>query len=147
MQTRDNKLLSDIEEYGWHVIMVIEDEEGPGFAYSIGLYRVFHHPEIIVFGLPLDVMHEIINVIGNEVKSGARFLAINSYNGIVADYPVAFREMAKHHYDQYLGQAIGYYQYESFPTLQCFWQSKHGHFPWETGYPESLKAQQPILND
>src|SRR4051794_27391344 len=31
----DRKLLADVERHGWHVVCVEEDEEGPGFAYSI----------------------------------------------------------------------------------------------------------------
>lgn len=147
MHKTEHKLLSDIEKHGWHVINVLEDTEGPGFAYSVGLYQVFHHPEILIFGLSLNTMHEIINVIGNNIKSGTKFLASERYNEIVEDYTVAFQVITKRHYDKYLGWAIWYYKHETFPVLQCFWPSKNGYFPWETEYPASLKTRQPILND
>lgn len=41
---RERKLVSDIEEFGWHVIMIAEDDEGPAFAYSIGLFKILGHP-------------------------------------------------------------------------------------------------------
>ena len=44
----DDKVLSDIEEYGWHVVKVMEDNSGPGFCYSIGLFKTFGHPEIMI---------------------------------------------------------------------------------------------------
>src|SRR5262249_31703607 len=69
----DRKLLADVEGYGWHVIGVEEDEEGPGFAYSIGLYHTFHHPEVIVFGLSVRVLHRIVNAVGEGVRSGKKF--------------------------------------------------------------------------
>src|SRR5947209_11847293 len=69
----DRKLLGDVARHGWHVIGVEEDEEGPAFAYSIGLYRTFGHPEVIVLGLPVRVLHRIINAVGEEVRSGERF--------------------------------------------------------------------------
>ena len=68
----DRQLLADVEQHGLHVIGVEEDEEGPGFAYSIGLYHSFDHPEVIVFGLPVRVMHPIINGIGEQVRAGKR---------------------------------------------------------------------------
>jgi hypothetical protein len=61
----DRKLLADVQEYGWHIIGVEQDEEGPAFAYSIGLYHTFQHPEAILFGLDVKVMQQIINGIGD----------------------------------------------------------------------------------
>jgi hypothetical protein len=40
-------VIADIEKYDLSVIMIDEDEEGHRFAYSIGLYHNFKHPEII----------------------------------------------------------------------------------------------------
>ena len=70
---RDRKLASDVEEFGWHVALIPEDEEGPAFAFSIGLFRKFGHPEVVVFGLGIEAMHEIVNLIGEEVRRGRRF--------------------------------------------------------------------------
>jgi hypothetical protein len=44
----DAQMRADIATYGWHVIKVLEDDEGPGFAFTIGLYQRFEHPELIV---------------------------------------------------------------------------------------------------
>ena len=72
-EDRERKVVSDIEEFGWHVVMIPDDDEGPAFAYSIGLFKSFGHPEVILFGLDLGVMHQIINLIGEEVRLGRRF--------------------------------------------------------------------------
>lgn len=69
----DRKLLADVERHGWHVIGVEEADEGPAFAYSIGLYHNFQHPEVILFGLPVRVMHRVINAVGEKIKSGEKF--------------------------------------------------------------------------
>ena len=71
MTAGDAQMRSDIETYGWHVIKVLEDDEGPGFAFTIGLFKRFGHPELIVFGLPLDTMHEMLNAAGEaEMPDG-----------------------------------------------------------------------------
>ena len=53
----DEKLKSFVKNNGWYVIKVLEEENEPRFAYSVGLYKTFGHPEIIFIGLPHDVTH------------------------------------------------------------------------------------------
>lgn len=68
------KLLADLKDPGWHVIGVTEDEEGPGFVYTIGLFHNYQHPEIIAFGLDVPILWQIVNVIGG-VLSGRPWLS------------------------------------------------------------------------
>src|SRR5260370_7964353 len=35
---------SDIEKLGWHLLAISGDEQGPGFAYTIGLSQPIQHP-------------------------------------------------------------------------------------------------------
>jgi hypothetical protein len=70
MDKGDEKLLNDIEKYGWHVVKVMEDDRGPRFAYSVGLYKTYNHPKIIIIGLKLDLAHVLINNIGEDIKNG-----------------------------------------------------------------------------
>jgi len=52
----DAKVLQDIQRVGWHVTSVFarKEDEGPEWAFSIGLFHSFCHPEVIVHGLPLE---------------------------------------------------------------------------------------------
>ena len=68
------RIRSDIEIFGWHVVKVLEDENGPGFGYSIGLFQTFSHPEILIVGLRLDLIHLLINNIGADIKKGKIFI-------------------------------------------------------------------------
>ena len=52
----DRKLLADVEQFGWHMVGIEQDNEGPAFVYSVGLYQTFRHCEILVVGLSVDVM-------------------------------------------------------------------------------------------
>jgi hypothetical protein len=69
----DRKLLADVKQVGWHVIKVAGDDEGPAFAYSIGLFHSFQHPEIVTFGLDVTDMHRMINAIGEAVRGNGTF--------------------------------------------------------------------------
>jgi hypothetical protein len=144
-EDREQKLVSDIEEVGWHVIMIPEDDEGPALAYSIGLFQTFGHPEIIVFGLDLEVMHHVINLIGEEVRRGQRFADGQTASGIIEGYDVRFLDVARRHYPERFGYARWYYKGDDFPALQCLWPDKQGRFPTGAYYAEPLRACQPLL--
>ena len=113
------KLLTDVKDPGWHVIGVTEDDEGPGFAYTIGLHHSYRHPEIIVFGLDVPILWRIVNVIGEEVKKGEKFENNQEGEDILKGYLVFFRRVQKGHYREYLGYARWFYQGNAFPVLQA----------------------------
>lgn len=52
----DNRTKSDIEKYGLSVILIEASDYLP-FAYRIGLWAKFNHPEIICFGLSTQTLH------------------------------------------------------------------------------------------
>jgi hypothetical protein len=141
----DRKLLADVARHGWHVIGVEEDEEGPAFAYSIGLYHSFKHPEIIVLGLPVDVMHRIINAVGKQVRSEERLEHLDESGDVLDGYSVAFRTVEHRHYSDYFGYARWFYRGNDFPCLQCVWPDSRHRYPWHTEFNVALAQRQPLL--
>ncbi len=70
----EKKVITDVQQHGWHLIGIEGDAEGPGFAYSIGLYHTLKQPEIIIFGLKaVSMMFQIINGIGDEMRKEVKF--------------------------------------------------------------------------
>lgn len=67
MDEHEAQTLADIDRFGWSVFKVGNDM-GPDFAYSVGMFRTLSHPEILIFGLPLDTMHRLINDVGERVR-------------------------------------------------------------------------------
>lgn len=143
----DQKLLSDIEEYGWHVIKVMGDEEGPGFGYSIGLYKTFDHPEIIIIGLKLDLIHSIINGIGEDIRIGKIFNPGHYYNGVIEGFACHFTSVEKKYYDEYVGYAKWYYKGTDFPLTQCIYPTVKNVYPWQKEWPKEIQTLQPILGN
>jgi hypothetical protein len=64
-----------VQEYGWYVALFEADTATSAFAYSIGLWKNYGHPEIILFGLEVQTMGKILNLAGEKVKSGRPLLA------------------------------------------------------------------------
>ncbi|HEX7858914.1 MAG TPA: DUF4262 domain-containing protein [Verrucomicrobiae bacterium] len=138
----ERKALKDVAESGCHVIKVMEDDSGPGFAYSIGLFHNFDHPEILVVGLDLHLMHVILNNLRDEIRSGERFRAKQRYADILEGFDCEFREVAISHYCELFGWAKWFYRGTEFPALQCVWPDMKGHFPWEADFNTKLKRRQ-----
>jgi len=141
----DRELLANVKEYGWHVMGVKEDEQGPAFAYSIGMYQTLDRPEVIIFGLAFDVMHPLINGIGQQIRAGNRFDDLDEAEDIVEGYNVMFRSVLLRHYQEYFGYARWFYQGDDFPVLQCVWPDGQHRYPWHPECPEAIKKRQPVL--
>jgi hypothetical protein len=143
----DRKLLADVERHGWHVIVVEEDEEGPAFAYSIGLHYTFGHPEVILFGLPVRVMHQIINGVGEQVRASKRLGHLDESGDVLDGFNVCFRTVEQRHYREYLGYAGWFYRGDDFPALQCVWPDSRHRYPWHPEAGSDFLRRQPVLSD
>ena len=81
----DARVLGDIQRVGWHVTGVFaqRDATGPEWAFSIGLFHSFQHPEVVVFGLPFQRCMDIVSLIGQEVQTGKRYEPGAEYTDIL----------------------------------------------------------------
>jgi hypothetical protein len=147
MDPGDAQVHADIATYGWHVIEVAEDDEGPGFAFTIGLYRRFQHPELIVFGLALDTMHLMLNAAGEAVRAGRTYAAGQNYEDVLEGYACTFRPVPSRHYEAFLGYARWYYEGDDFPTLQLVWPDREHRYPWAAPTDAWIRDAQPVLAD
>ncbi|GAB4045683.1 DUF4262 domain-containing protein [Spirosoma litoris] len=131
--TRKEKIEKDVKLHGWIVYNII-DKTLPTFAYTVGLYATFGHPEIIISGLRKEIGHQILNDIGNDVRKGINRQADQSYSDILQNYNCVFKQISENTYQDYLGQAMVFYDEERIPFLQCVYPDKMGKFPWEDTY-------------
>ena len=143
----DKQVLQNIEEYGWHVVKIMEDDEGPGFCFSIGLFKTFNHPEILIVGLKLDLAHILINNIGESIRNGKRYDTTAPHDDILDGFNCYMVDVEVRHYREYLGYATWYYEGSNFPTLQCVYPTVKGIFPWQDEWPNELKDLQPVLGN
>lgn len=142
-----NKLTDDIVKYGFEVIMVPQTNYLPSFAYTVGLWKSYKHPELISLGLPIDTLHTMLNTVAFEVIKKEKLIEIGrNYHDILEKYPVQFLTVDKRNIPDYFGQAISYYQTVDFPALQLIWPDDKGIFPYESDFREDLIYLQPLLD-
>jgi hypothetical protein len=135
-----------IDACGWAVVRIDAEAQEPAYAYSVGLHSTFAHPEVIVFGLDLDVLHRIVNTIGEAVKTGERFEVGDADDRVLEGYRCAFREVAAAAESAYMGILISYCGHE-VPALQCIWPDREGRFPWQVGVDAEFRERQPMLSE
>ena len=142
----EKKLLDNIEEFGWAVILLEATDYLPSFAYTIGLWKSYQHPELISFGLTTKTLHLILNDAAAIAKSGRVIEVGKNYNDFFERNDTQFVNVDSRNIIDYFGQAINFYGSEDFPAKQLVWTDRNNKFPWETGYEEEFAYRQPLLD-
>lgn len=140
-------ILDTIKKYGHFIALLEPDASVPGFAYTVGLYKKYKHPEIICFGLDNELMMNLLNQAGDMIKGGFSFEAGKFYKEFLDGYEVQFLEVDKDYYSDYAGYAAWYNDNkQDFPMLQLVWPDSNHKFPWEEDFNQNLKFRQPMLD-
>ena len=145
LDARDIEIITDVRDNGWHVVRVAEEDGAPGYAHSIGLCHNFSHPEVVVFGLSDDVLAGVIDDIGDDVRSGQRFLPGSVHGGLLEGVECLFKPVHRRWYAPFLSDCDWFYCGGSFPVVQCVWPDRAGRFPWDVGFDDEWKSLQPLL--
>jgi hypothetical protein len=146
----EQNVLGDIARVGWSVIIIPTDDEGPGFAYSVGIMHTLDHPELIMFGLDGNVAALLINAMGDMVRDGRRFDAAGLYEGIIDRYACKCLAVAARWHEVYLGYAMWHRRQVgrigTLEAVQCLWPDRAGLFPDEPGCDPAVVRAQPLLS-
>ena len=140
------KALSNIEQYGCHVIHVAGEGELPPFSYSVGIQRTSAVPEIVVIGLKQPISHFAVNEYNRRVRDGERFSHDQSASGFLEGFDVLFLNVGRIHYRDYFGWNRWLYKGDNFEVLQLVWPSTKGVWPWQPEAFDGFDKWQPILS-
>jgi hypothetical protein len=144
MSDAEDTVAHHIADFGWAVTMVPEDDEGPGFAYTTGLTEKFGHPELLIQGLQLEVMHGVLNLAGERVRDGVRFLAGQHAEDLLDGFACGLRTVDVNKHREYLGVAVGRYGLGKFDVLQILWPDKENHLPTDDACAAAVRRAQEL---
>lgn len=139
------ELLDNVADFGWHVVGVEGEKNIPGWAYSVGFFKTFSHPEVVVFGLPADVADSMINLIGERIEGGERFEDGAEIDDLLQGVTCALRPVLEKWYAPFLGAATWFYKGIGFPAVQCIWPDHEQHYPWDRKFRRDWLWAQPLL--
>ena len=144
LAARDLNMAWHIEEHGWSVVVVAEELEVPGWAYSVGMWHTMRAPEVCMFGLRGRDMHTWVNAAGQQVRAGQPLRADEERLGVLDGFPVVVRPVHPSWHDEILGLACDFYR-GPVPAMQLVWPDRQGLFPWQPGAGERCRTHQPRL--
>lgn len=143
---RRTKMLTDIRSHGYHKVGVFsEDEEESEFAYTVGMFHTYRHPELVVFGMSVEEEFAILDRVRDLVADGATFSHESKSTDVLSGSSVIFLDVSREEYDEYLVQAENFYRSDDFPALLISWPNAEGIFPWEIAAPGWLTQKQPAV--
>jgi hypothetical protein len=140
-------LLQQAEQHGNAIMQVAGDDSGAPYAFTVGAWRRFGVAEAVVVGLPQEMSQVLLTAYVQESGRGRRFLpgTIDEtfFNGVA----VAFEQVARGWYPEFLGSAFLLYPKGDFPAIQIIVPTANGIWPWEPDAPPGFAAWQPILTE
>jgi len=149
----DQKVIDNVATRGWHCMLVSSSKDGePSFAYTVGLWENLSSPELIVFGLPLDFMHRMLDRAVDNIRSGVSVAEGVRWSGLLANHECISREASPANTAEYLRFARWYFGYRRgaglLTAFQLFWPGAvDGLFPWERGCDPEVRRLQPPLHE
>jgi hypothetical protein len=142
----EKKINADIELFGWSIVAFEASDYLPSYAYTIGLGQKYQHPEMIIFGLPVSILHKVLNEAGAIVKSGKVLESHKVYDDFFENGHVQFVAVDKRSWNDYFGHGIALNGEHPFSALQLVWTDRNYKFPWEDVFEEEFKFKQPLLD-
>ncbi|HEX6810134.1 MAG TPA: DUF4262 domain-containing protein [Planctomycetota bacterium] len=146
LQPSERQILDDVEEHGVHIVHVPERGERPPFSATVGLWHSFEQPEVIVFGMPREVAHMLLDAIADEASEGKTFLSGSQHDGLLQHYAVRFLDVPASLRGEYFTAAAWAYDGAPFSAVQLVWPDKQGRWPWSEGVREAFRECQPVLS-
>lgn len=141
----ERKVLEDIAEYGWHCVHIFAEGDLPPYAFTVGVFETYKHPELIIFGLPREVAHQVLDLAVRALRSGAITDLSLPSDELLNGYPCVFVQVPESEYFEHVGYDRWYYEGNAFPLYQIVWPSRERKFPWHPDASEEFRRVQPVL--
>ncbi len=126
--------------------IILQPPERPIWAYTLGLGLSVSMPDIVIIGLPPQVMHQMVLTLatmaagGEKLEHGFRTDALLQ-NDLVCE----LRAVDPAWLDVFLVHAKAIYEDRPYAALQITWPDKQNRLPHEEGFDEALRRRQPQL--
>jgi hypothetical protein len=143
----DQRVIDDVERYGLHITNILAEGELPPFSFTIGLYKTWRHPEVLIYGLKHESAQDILNGVADELRRGRAFSAGEEYEGLLEGYRCTFKPIPASQIAEHLGVASWFYEHEPFPASQLIYPDRSHRWPWDPGTTETFRRQQLVLAD
>ena len=146
----ERDLIKSVKTHGWQCISVLGEENSPPFAYTVGFWETLCTPELIVFGLGSELMHEMLWTMYDELRKG-RSLSDHARWPLLRGHDCISRRVHPSRVvPDHFNSALWCRRFKTGETAvdayQLFWPgAQDGLFPWEAGCDSYVRELQPLL--
>ena len=141
----DRTTIGHVGEHGWSVVQIPEDDLGPGWAFTVGLWHSHRRPELAIFGLAIDTMKAGLNVLGQQIADGWPPELDHERSHVIDGDPVLFRAAEPGWDKAFFGTAAAFYRRSPIPFIQVLWADTHQRFPTHPRCEPTVRDRQPSL--
>lgn len=141
----DKIVIANINEFGWHCVNVIEDDNHPCWSYTIGLFETWQHPELIVIGRSRATSQAMLKTLADDIELNSAPNFTDPEGHLLLGLKCRFLEVNARYYSDYVGFALWHYRKRRFPLYQIIWPNNDGICPWDESASDAFKEWQPVL--
>lgn len=136
-------MIHDVQRYGWHVVE-LRNSIGPSWSYTVGLWHTYRFPEVVIFGLPVDVRFDCLDSLVQGLRAGRRPVSRQLTTGLLEGAPTVLREVDPSWFHEML-ELLEWASPSMPPVTQLVWPDGRDRFPWEGGFDPELHGWQPEM--
>lgn len=122
----ERRLVQAIEQKGFSLV------HQAGHCYTVGLWKTYNHPELIIFSLPAQRAQFLLEQAVREIEQGR---TLTEFAGNLADgYALRAEPVLPLHHREFLSYNRWFYRGDGFEALQLVWPDADHNFPDHPGY-------------
>jgi hypothetical protein len=148
----EQDIVDNVERAGCHITTVFDpDGVDPSFAYSVGFPQTVKQPDVIVFGLPHEIMSHMINAMLDQCRSVFRMADFKHVEGLLEGHHCVLRAVQSQFIvPDFFNSAMWFNLRQTGEEMtnafQLVWPGAiDGLFPWEPGSSQEVREYQPAL--
>jgi hypothetical protein len=147
----DQRIVDCIAQHGFYSQGVFGGGDEPEFRYSVGFWETLASPEVIICGLPLDLMHNMLWEMFRQIKAGRTLSDGARWSDLIDDFDCISRPVHPTQIREHFGFALWYRHFrtgsvEGLAAYQVFWPGKlEGLYPWQENCAQVVRDSQPAL--
>jgi len=148
----EREILKNVAEHGCHIRVVFDPEgDSPSHAYSAGVPETVGQPEVILFGLPNNVMHFMVNETLDQCREGLRLENGIEIEGLLDGHRCIARGVnpafiVRDYFNSAMWLRRRLADEEPTRAFQIVWPGAiDGLFPWDPDCADDVRRLQPAL--
>ena len=138
-------IIDNIRRYGWHSNSVGTALDTAIFAYTVGFYYSFGHPELLVFGMPPESAHGLFTAAWQMIERGRSLDTSTPTDELLIARSCIPVDVPRKYYAEFATSARWYYNGNRFPLYQVVYPSDEGLYPWHPKATDAFVRAQPVL--